>query len=100
MVAWIYKPDKTAMQSGRALDRWVLVFERASKRQTDPLMGWTSTDDTRAQVVLRFDTKDEAVAYAKSHGIPYRVREAAPRRRVKKAYADNFRYGRIGSWTH
>jgi hypothetical protein len=100
MVAWIYQPSKTAMQSGHALDKWVLKFDRAEKRETDPLMGWTSSGDTRAQVTLRFDTKEEAIAYAKRHGIPYRLREKPPRKRVKKSYADNFRYGRIGSWTH
>jgi len=100
MVAWIYQPAKTAMQSGHALDKWVLKFERAQKRETDPLMGWTSSGDTRAQVTLRFDTKEEAIAYAKRHGIPYRLREKPPKKRVKKAYADNFRYGRVGTWTH
>ena len=41
----------------------------------DPLMGWTSSDDMRQQVQLEFDTREEAVAYAEKHGIPYQVFE-------------------------
>lgn len=100
MVAKIYKPAKTAMQSGKALDKWVLEFEPASRRAIDPLMGWTSTDETRSQVRLSFDTKEEAISYAKHEGIPFRVVEPHVPRPVKKSYANNFRYGRRVSWTH
>jgi hypothetical protein len=51
-------------------------------------------------VRLSFDTKEEAVAFAERNGIPYRVMEPKPRAAVRKAYADNFRYGRKGAWTH
>ncbi len=47
MVARIYKPAKTAMQSGRAKTKnWVLDFEPASPREIEPLMGWTSFGTT------------------------------------------------------
>jgi hypothetical protein len=101
MIARIYKPAQTAMQSGPARTKeWVLEFERQSPREIDPLMGWTSSRDTQAQVRLSFDTKEEAVAYAERNGLAYRVLETTPRRAVRKSYADNFRFGRIGSWTH
>ena len=99
--ARIYKPAKTAMQSGRAKTRkWVLDFEPGSARKVEPLMGWTSSGDTRAQVTLRFDSKEEAVAYAEKHGIEYQVFEPKTQRRSIKAYADNFKFGRQGLWTH
>jgi hypothetical protein len=89
------------MQSGQAKTRdWVLEFEQSAPREIDPLMGWTSSGDTLTQVRLYFDTQEEAVAYATKNGIPFRVLPDNPRKVVKKSYAENFRYGRIGSWTH
>jgi hypothetical protein len=101
MTARIYKPAKTAMQSGLARTKeWVLEYEPASPREIDPLMGWTSSADTRAQIRLEFDTSEEAIAYAERNGIPYRLEEPNPRAVVRKSYADNFKFGRIGAWTH
>jgi hypothetical protein len=101
MSARIYKPAKTAMQSGLARTKeWVLENEPQTAREIDPLMGWTSSRDTGQQVRLEFDTKDEAVAYAERNGIPYTVDEPQVRKTVRKAYADNFKFGRIGAWTH
>ena len=101
MVARIYKPAKTAMQSGKAgMKRWVLEYEPEAPRQVEPLMGWTSSGDMRQQIKLNFASKDEAVAYAERNGIKYRLSEPKPVKRRPKAYADNFRWGRIGQWTH
>lgn len=101
MVARIYKPARTAMQSGPARTKdWVLEHEIEAPREIDPLMGWTSSRDMKQQLRLSFDSKDEAVAYAERNGIPYRVMEPKPRKAVRKSYSDNFRFGRIGSWTH
>ena len=72
MLARIYRPAKTAMQSGKAKSRdWRLEFEPASARTLDPLMGWTSSTDMNGQVRLSFETKEEAVAYAERHGITF-----------------------------
>jgi hypothetical protein len=101
MRARIYQPPKNAMQSGWAgTDEWVLEFERASPQRPDPLMGWIGSSDTLQQVRLSFATRDEAVAYAEKRGIVYDLQLAQPRRIKPKAYADNFRYGRIENWTH
>src|SRR5215475_16116998 len=78
MRARIYQPSKTAMQSGRGgTKRWVLEFEPEARREMDPLMGWTSSRDTRAQVRMSFDTLEEAVAYAEKQGYAYSVQSAA-----------------------
>jgi len=101
MTARIYKPAKTAMQSGLARTKdWVLEHEPAAAREIDPLMGWTSSADMNAQVKLAFDTKEEAIAFAERNGIPFTVSEPEVRKTVRKTYADNFKFGRIGSWTH
>ncbi|MEZ5924023.1 MAG: ETC complex I subunit [Hyphomicrobiaceae bacterium] len=101
MVARIYKPAKTAMQSGVAQAKeWVLEHEPTKPRSLDPLMGWTSSAETVTQVTLRFASKEEAVAYAEREGLAYTVVEPAVRRSQKKSYAENFKFGRIGQWTH
>ncbi len=90
--ARIYRPAKTAMQSGRAKTRkWVLEFEPAAAKSIDPLMGWTGSADTREQVHMTFDSKDEAVAFAEKNGLAFRVEEPKTRRIRPKNYADNFR---------
>jgi ETC complex I subunit conserved region len=101
MAARIYKPAKTAMQSGPAGSKeWVLEFEPETPREIEPLMGWTSSRDMKAQIRLNFDTKEEAMAYAERNGIAYRLMQPEPRQVVRKSYADNFRFGRKGAWTH
>ncbi len=89
------------MQSGLAkTQEWLLDYEPATPRENEPLMGWTSSNDMLSQVKLFFETKEEAIAYAEKNGIPYRVFAPHPRGFSKKSYSDNFKYGRIGSWTH
>ncbi len=101
MTARIFKPAKTAMQSGEARTKeWVLEFEPGARRDVDPLMGWTSSSDMQSQVRLEFDTKDEAVAYATREGLAYTLTEPKPRKPIRKSYADNFRFGRTDNWTH
>lgn len=92
MPARIYQRPKNAMQSGQALlDQWILEFAPAEARRPDPLMGWTGSGDTQAQVVLKFATQGEAQAYADRHGIAATVHSTPPRRLKLQAYADNFR---------
>ena len=101
MTARIFRPAPNAMQSGDGNSkRWLLVNEPASAREIEPLMGYTSSSDTEAQIKLFFDTLEEAEAYAKRAGIPYRVQPshvATPKRTV---YSDNFRSDRKTPWTH
>jgi hypothetical protein len=95
MTARIYKPAKTAMQSGRAKTHdWVLDFDPKDAQQADSLMGWAGSGDTDRQLTLRFQTPEEAVAYAKKLGLDYTVVEPQMSTLKPKAYADNFRYDR------
>jgi NADH dehydrogenase ubiquinone Fe-S protein 4 len=101
MTARIYKPAKTAMQSGTAKTKdWVLDFEPEEPRMIEPLMGWTSSGDMRQQVRLRFNSAEEAVAYCERHGIPYQVFDAKTQSRRSISYADNFAFRRRDAWTH
>ena len=101
MTARIYKPAKTAMQSGQANTKaWVLDFEPEAPRQVEPLMGWTSSGDMRQQLRLHFDSKEAAIAYCERRGIPHQVTETVPLKRPIMSYADNFSFKRRDAWTH
>ena len=105
MTARIYKPSKTAMQSGRkaAVSRghdWILEFPRQSAARPDRLRGWQSSSDTARQVKMRFPDKQTAIIYAETHNIVYQVIEPKSRRVKPRAYADNFSFTRSGAWTH
>lgn len=103
MPARIYRPARTAMSSGQGRTKhWVLEFAPDSRREVDPLMGWTSSDDTQSQVRLRFDSKEAALAYAKENGIEAQVFEPKPRKANirPRGYAENFAVDRRSAWTH
>lgn len=103
MTARIYRPAKSAMSSGTAKTRhWVLEYVNDSARTVDPLMGWTSSDDTQAQVRMRFATKEAALEYAEEKGIDATVTEPKVRKPNVRArgYGENFATDRRGAWTH
>jgi hypothetical protein len=94
--ARIYKPAKTAMQSGRAkTGEWVLEFEPRAGKRADPLMGWAGSPDTDGQVRLYFASQADAVAYAVRNDIAYEIAPAQSVRVRPKAYADNFKFDRV-----
>ena len=95
-LARIYRPPRNAMQSGRGQTRkWVLEYEPATRREPDPLMGWTSGRDTLNEVRLRFDSREDAVAFAEKHSLDFTVIEPQDRIERPKSYADNFRWDRV-----
>ena len=100
MTARIYKPAKNAMQQGMAPREWVLEFEPETPLLIEPLMGWTSSLETRRQVRLAFAAKEEAVAVATRHGIAFRLEEPQQTALRPKSYAENFKFGRPDRWTH
>jgi len=101
MTARIYKPARTAMQSGQAKTKeWVLDYEPEQPPTVEPLMGWTSSGDMRQQVRLSFDSKEEAAAFCEREGIPYQVFETRPPAQPRMSYSDNFAYPRREAWTH
>ena len=102
MTARIYKPSKAATQSGMARTKqWLLVFEQDKPREIEPLMGWTASGDTRQQLRLWFDT-------ARGGGRLCRAARASPTgsrsrtncKRRAMSYSDNFKFNRVGPWTH
>ncbi|MDS9468282.1 ETC complex I subunit [Paracoccus sp. MBLB3053] len=99
----IYKPARNAMQSGTARSKqWILDFPAADAREIDPLMGWTSSDDTQSQVRLRFETRKQAEDYAREKGLDFVVVEPQARAaNVRtRGYGENFATDRRAPWTH
>ena len=88
--AKIYKPSKTAMQSGlKKFDKWIIEFI-TKQPGINPLMGWESSYDTYSELNLEFKTKELAIEYAKKNKIDYELIEPKTRKINKKSYADNF----------
>ena len=88
--AKIYKPSKTAMQSGtKKFNKWIIEFI-TEKPGINPLMGWESSTDTYSELLLEFKSKELAIEYAKKNKIDFELVEPQKRKIIKKAYADNF----------
>ena len=88
--AKIYKPSKTAMQSGiKKFDKWIIEFI-TEKPGINPLMGWESSTDTSSELKLEFSSKEQAIEYAKKNKINFELIEPKIRKIIKKSYADNF----------
>ena len=100
MLAKIYQPSPSAMTSGRAKRFWVLEFMGSSSGTIDPLTGTKRSTDMRSQLELKFETLEEAVAYAKANDIPHQVVQSQKMKRIPRSYADNFAFDRKLPWTH
>ena len=88
--AKIYKPSKTATQSGlKKFNKWILEYI-TNDPTINPLMGWESSNDTLSEVKMEFTTKDLAIEYAKKNKINFELIEPQNRKIVKKSYSDNF----------
>jgi len=88
--AKIYKPSKTAMQSGiKKFDKWIIEF-LTKKPTINPLMGWESSSDTLSELNLEFSSKELAINYAKKNNIDFEIIEPKKRKINIKSYADNF----------
>ncbi len=101
MVARIYRPSKNAMQSGIGSTKlWRLEYAPESPKSFDHVMGYCSSSDMKSQIKLSFESQEDAIDYCKRHGIPFELMEEQSRKHRPRTYAENFKYGRIGTWTH
>ena len=97
MQARIFRPARNAMQSGPAgnAKTWVLEYEPVAPKQADNLMGWLGSNDTQQQVRLKFDSADQAIAYAKRHALDYQIQPEPQKPFRAKNYADNFKFDKL-----
>ena len=101
MAARIYqaRQDRDAAGPGGHA-RVGLEYEPEQPKLIEPLMGWTSSTETKPQVRMSFASKEEAVAFATRQGIAFRVEEPQKTALRPKSYAENFKFGRLDRWTH
>ena len=101
MTVRIYKPAKSAMSSGQGnTHEWVLETAEAKPIVNDPLMGWAGTVNAAPRLSMTFPTMEDAVRYAQTAGLTYTIVEPVEHKPIARSYADNFKFGRIGTWTH
>ena len=91
----IYKPAKSATQSGKFKFKWIVEFEEEiNHRSIDPQTKWVSTNSTESQLRFSFNSKEEAVDFAKKqsekHNLQIEIQEQKISQITKKCYADNF----------
>lgn len=88
----IYNPTRNVMQSGKAnTKRWLLEYETQDTRFIEPMMGWTGNRDTNAQLRMRFNSKEEAIAYAERKKLNYVVIDPEAPKTKLQSYSDNFK---------
>ena len=101
MTIKIYKPAKTAMQSGnKNTKKWLAEFISDIDTRKDTLMGWNSSLDTQSQIKIFFDTKEQAIEWSKKNNQQFIVIEPKERKIKPKNYASNFDMSRKEPWTH
>ena len=101
MTIKIYKPSKTSMQSGIGkTKKWLAEYISDEETVKDHLMGWNSSADTKTQIKVFFDTKEQAIVWAKNNDYLYFVEESMIKKVTIKSYASNFAMNRKDSWTH
>lgn len=89
----IYKPTKTATQSGNwNASHWLMDWDVLPKghRWENPLMGWASSADFMNGHRIQFKSKEDAINFANKQGYEYFVQEPNERKFVPKAYANLF----------
>ena len=101
MTIKIYKPSKTAMQSGQGKSKkWLAEYISNIDNKKDLLMGWNSSQDTKSQIKLFFDTKEQAVTWAKKNNFQYFIEDSKIKKIKPKSYSSNFEFNRKEPWTH
>ena len=101
MTIKIYKPSKSSMQSGqRNTKKWLAEYISDTEQVKDTLMGWNSSLDTKSQIKVFFETKEQAIEWAQKNNYQYFVEDTKKRKIKPKSYASNFDINRKESWTH
>ena len=101
MTIKIYKPSKSSMQSGyKKTKMWLAEYISDADKTKDVLMGWNSSFDTREQIKMFFESKEQAIEWAKKNNYQYYVLEPKVRNIKPKNYASNFDINRKVPWTH
>lgn len=88
----IFKPSKSAMQSGLNNTKyWCIEPIDKSKKRIYKNFGISFVSNAESQIRLFFDDLKSAVNYAKSINMDYEIKQYKERKILKKSYAENFK---------
>ena len=92
---WVFQGKKSATQSGLGKKKfWIVEFTSPKSLFKDPITGWTGTKDTRNRMQLVFESKAEALDFAKNQNLKYFLVPPPVSEIVAKSYSDNFQGNR------
>ena len=87
----IFKPSKSAMQSGLGKsEKWCLTNSTANESFINSVFCWTGSSNSEKNLTLFFDTLESAVRYAESKNLKFDIIEPKKRKIIKKSYSRNF----------
>jgi hypothetical protein len=91
MKAIIYRPSKSAMQSGlKNTKKWVLKLE-AAELNINPFTGWTGSNGAQQSHLFTFDSKEQAENFAQEKNLDYETIDPQQKQVEPKSYIDNFK---------
>jgi hypothetical protein len=70
---------------------WIVTFvEEFKSREVNDLTGWTSSDNTKNQIKLKFNSKEAAIEYATNNNYDYIIDQCSKSNLKLKSYSVNF----------
>ena len=89
------------MQSGRGnTKKWIAEYKSEISTSKDFLMNWISSADTKSQIKVFFNTKEQAISWAKKNNYQFYIEEPKVKKIKPKSYSSNFDMNRKEPWTH
>ena len=87
----IFKPTKSAMQSGlNNSKKWCLRNKDENESFISSKYCWNGSSNPEKQIKIFFDDLDSAVNFAKKNNYNFEVLKPNLKTLIKKSYAENF----------
>ncbi len=87
----IFKPSKSAMQSGlKNSKKWCLTNKDINESFISSKYCWNGSSNPEKQIKLFFSDLDSAINFAKKNNYSFEVMEPNHKILIKKSYAENF----------
>ncbi len=87
----IFKPAKSPMQSGvYNTKKWCLISKKVGETYINSKFCWTGISNPEDQIILHFESLEEAERFAKKNNYHYEIIRPIKRKMLKKSYAENF----------
>jgi len=87
----IYAEAQNAMQSGMTKGKyWKVRFAADQTKYNYRPMNWTGSSNTKQQLNLNFETKEQAILFVEKNNWKYQIIEPLVKKLKPKSYAENF----------